>query len=267
MIKKVLEHLKRYQSYVIYAAKSELKSEVSSSYLTWIWWILDPVLFMLVYVFITVVVFKSSGEYLPVVVIIGLTVWNFFNKNVSISVKIVSSFKGIISKIYIPKYMLILEKMYVNFFKMMISFGIIVAFVIAYHIPLRMHLIYCIPLIILLFIMTLACSIIVAHFGVYVNDLYNVVQVILRFVFYLSGVFYDIGAKLGGMMFMGLDIGKVMISINPVSYFINELRRVIIHGYMLNFSMYCYWFVISVILLFIGFKLMYSHENTYVKVV
>ncbi|MFR9256056.1 MAG: hypothetical protein ACLVJ6_11455 [Merdibacter sp.] len=33
---------------------------MSSSYLTWIWWILDPVLFMLVYVFITVVVFRSA---------------------------------------------------------------------------------------------------------------------------------------------------------------------------------------------------------------
>ena len=43
---------------------------------------------MLVYVFITVVVFRTEGEYLPVVVIIGLTIWNFFNKNVSISVKI-----------------------------------------------------------------------------------------------------------------------------------------------------------------------------------
>ena len=93
---KVWRHLKRYNPYSVYAAKSELKSEVSASYLTWIWWILDPVLFMLVYVFITVVVFRTEGEYLPVVVIIGLTVWNFFNKNVSISVKIVNTFKGIV---------------------------------------------------------------------------------------------------------------------------------------------------------------------------
>ena len=85
MLKKVAAHIKRYNPYSMYAAKSELKGEVGSSYLTWMWWILDPVLFMLVYVFITVVVFKSQGEYLPVVVIIGLTVWNFFNKTVMVS--------------------------------------------------------------------------------------------------------------------------------------------------------------------------------------
>jgi len=267
MINKVVDHLKRYQSYVTYAAKSELKSEVSASYLTWIWWILDPVLFMVVYVFITVVVFKSQGEYLPVVVIIGLTVWNFFNKNVSISVKIVSNFKGIISKIYIPKYMLILEKMYVNFFKMIISYGIILAFVLIYQIPLRPHLIYVIPITILTFMITLACSVIVAHFGVFVNDLYNVVQVILRFFFYLSGVFYDVTSRLGDTYFLGFNVGKMMISVNPVAYLIDEFRRVVIYGYMLNFKMYFYWLAISLVLLYIGLRLMYKHENTYVKVV
>ena len=53
MLKKVTAHFKRYNPYSVYAAKSELKGEVGASYLTWMWWILDPVLFMLVYVFIT----------------------------------------------------------------------------------------------------------------------------------------------------------------------------------------------------------------------
>lgn len=192
MFKKVAEHWKRYNPYALYAAKSELKGEVGNSYLTWAWWVLDPVLFMLVYVFITVVVFHSKGAYLPVVVIIGLTVWNFFNKMLTISVKIVNTFRGIVSKIYIPKYMLIMEKMYVNLFKMLISFGIVAAFAIAYGIPPTLRLLYCVPLVILLLFMSLSLCVLVAHFGVYMNDLYNVVQVILRFLFYLSGVFYDV---------------------------------------------------------------------------
>lgn len=267
MFSKIVNHIKRYNPYSVYAAKSELKGEVSSSYLTWIWWILDPVLFMLVYVFITVVVFRSNGEYLPVVVIIGLTVWNFFNKNVSISVRIVNTFKGIVSKIYIPKYMLILEKMYVNFFKMLISFGIVIGFMLAYHIPFRIQLICCIPIIVLLFVLTLSICIIVAHFGVYVNDLYNIVQVILRFMFYLSGVFYDIGDRLGERMFLGLNLNWLMTHGNPIAYLIDELRSIIIYGEWMNLKMFLYWTILSFVLLFIGLHLMYRHENSYVKVV
>ena len=163
--------------------------------------------------------------------------------------------------------MLILEKMYVNFFKMMISFGIVAGFMIAYGIPFRLQLLYCIPLLVLVFILTLACSVIVAHFGVYVNDLYNIVQVILRFMFYLSGVFYDIGDRLGNRIFMGIDIGWLMTHVNPVAYLINEFRQIIIYGEALRPMMFHYWLAFSVVLLGIGLFLMYRHENNYVKVV
>lgn len=267
MLRRVVKHIKRYNPYAIYAAKSELKGEVGGSYLTWLWWILDPVLFMLVYVFITVVVFKSKGEYLPVVVIIGLTVWNFFNKTVMISVKIVNTFRGIVSKIYIPKYMLILEKLYVNFFKMFISFGIVAGFAVAYRIKPTLYLIYCFPVIFLILLLTFSLSVLAAHFGVYINDLYNVVQVILRFMFYLSGVFYDVGDRLSHTFLFGVNVGKLMVMVNPIAYAIDELRKLIIYNQPLRIELYLYWLAVTVVLLAFGLKLMYRYENSYIKVV
>ena len=241
MIKKVAAHIRRYNPYSVYAAKSELKGEVGASYLTWMWWILDPVLFMFVYVFITVVVFKSQGEYLPVVVIIGLTVWNFFNKTVMVSVKIVNTFRGIVSKIYIPKYMLILEKLYVNFFKMTISFGIVVGFAVAYRLRPTIHLLECILLVLLL--------------------------VLLRFLFYLSGVFYDVSERLSQTVMWGLNVGRLMVTVNPIAYVIDEFRKVIIYGQAVRVDLYLYWLVVSGALLYLGLKLMYRFENSYIKVV
>ena len=51
---------KKYYNYTVYSAKSSLKSEVANSRLNWLWWILDPLFFMLVYMFVSVVVFKGS---------------------------------------------------------------------------------------------------------------------------------------------------------------------------------------------------------------
>lgn len=267
MAGKFFNHIRRYNPYSMYAAKSELKGEVGSSYLTWAWWVLDPVLFMLVYVFITLVVFRSDGKYLPVVVIIGLTVWNFFNKNVTVSVRIIHTFRGIVSKIYIPKYMLILEKVYVNVFKMLISFGIAAVFAIAYRIRPTWQLLYCIPVLALLFILTFACCVLAAHFGVYISDLSNVIQVVLRFMFYLSGVFYDIGDRLPGVSFLGFSVGKLMVAVNPVAYVIDALRRVIIYGQTPDVRLLLYWTAISALLLWAGLRLMYRYENSYIKVV
>ena len=43
---------KKYWKYTLYAAKSQLKTEVANSYLNWIWWVLEPFCFMLIYAFI-----------------------------------------------------------------------------------------------------------------------------------------------------------------------------------------------------------------------
>ena len=85
-MKKFIEDIKKYYKYIIYATRSNLKTEVANSYLNWLWWILDPLCFMLVYTFIVEIVFKTKEVCFPVFVLIGLTVWNFFNMNVNSSV-------------------------------------------------------------------------------------------------------------------------------------------------------------------------------------
>ena len=144
---------------------------------------------------------------------------------------------------------------------------IVAAFAAVYRISPTVNLLWCLPVVFLMLLLTFACSVLAAHFGVYVNDLYNVVQVILRFMFYLSGVFYDVSDRLSQTTFLGLNVGRMMITVNPVAYVIDELRKIIIYGQPLRMEIYLYWLVISTTLVFAGLKLMYRFENSYVKVV
>ena len=105
-----ISDVKKYQKYTIYAAKSELKSEVANSHLSWLWWILDPMLFMIVYTFVALTVFQKSEPYLPVFIFIGYNSWNFFSACLRQSVKLVAANKAIVSKVYIPKFILIFVK-------------------------------------------------------------------------------------------------------------------------------------------------------------
>ena len=85
-----LKDTKKYYKYAIYSAKSKLQSEVASSYLNWLWWVLDPICFMLIYTLIFGVVFNAKEQYFTVFIFIGLTMWDFFNKTLQQSVKTVS---------------------------------------------------------------------------------------------------------------------------------------------------------------------------------
>lgn len=260
-MKKFLGHFKKYTPYCMYAAKSELKSEVSNSYLTWMWWILDPICFMLIYTFIVQIVFKASEPYFPVFVFTGLTVWNFFNKCVTVSIKIVSAHKGIVSKIYIPKFMLILEKMYVNFVKLMISYVLLILLALCFKVPFTFNFIYSVLLIMLTFLFTFAFSTLLSHFGVFIDDLSNIVRIGLQLVFYISGIFYSIATRLPELYY------NIMIHINPIAYIIDDFRNVFIYGQSLNFGLFFYWVIISLGLMILSVRTVYKYENTYVKVI
>ena len=78
-LNRLISDIKKYRKYTIYAAKSELKSEVANSHLSWMWWILDPLLFMVVYSFVAVIVFQKGEPYLPVFIFIGYNHSLFYN--------------------------------------------------------------------------------------------------------------------------------------------------------------------------------------------
>ena len=68
--------MKKYWGYSVYAAKCDLKAEVANSYLNWLWWILDPLLFSMVYIFLSGIVFKSREDCFPIfVTLLGITIW------------------------------------------------------------------------------------------------------------------------------------------------------------------------------------------------
>ena len=141
-MKRFINDVVKYYNYMVRAAKSALKTEVANSYLNWIWWVLDPLFTMLIYYVIFGVVFNGKEKYFVLFLFIGLTMWNFFNKNVVQSVNMIKRNKSIVAKVYIPKYILLISNMMINGFKMMISWAIVVLMMIFYHVEISWYVLY-----------------------------------------------------------------------------------------------------------------------------
>ena len=185
----------KYAGYVVRAAKSQLKAEVANSYLNWVWWILDPLCFMLIYAFIFGVVFDGREPYFAAFIFVGLTAWNFFNKCSISSVKMVKRNKAIIDKVYIPKYVLAYTRMGVDGFKMMISFAIIVCMMAVYRVHLTWNVVLVIPILALLLIITFAAMTILMHLGGYEQYRYDFIpSFVLCHRYFLFGIQKAAGA-------------------------------------------------------------------------
>lgn len=261
MLKRFIHDTRRYFDYTLYAAKAELKDRISSSYLSWAWLFLEPFCFMLIYTFIVRVVFQSDEAFLPVFVFIGLTMWNFFNKTVMSSIKLVRYYRGVITKTYVPKFVLLYVRMIINGFEMMISWVIVLGMLIVFKVPFTWNMLYFFPLMVLLCVGTFGASAILLHFGTYIDDLTNVVNIIMRLLFYLSGIFYSLRTRVPA------PLGGWLVYYNPVAYVIDEMRNVLLFGQGLYFKWYFAWLIVCLLISAVGVALIYRHENKYAKVI
>ncbi len=261
-----IKDIKKYSKYMVYSAKSGLKSEVAGSHLGWIWWILEPVMFMLVYWFIFAIVFGNTTQYFPIFVFIGLTIWNFFNRCILNSVKIVNTNKGIVSKVYLPKYTLIMVEMMIQGFKMAVSFGVIIVMMIIYKVPVSPCLLWMIPIILTLFLITFGLGCIMAHFGVFVEDLKTVLTIVLRIIFYMSGVFYELVPRAGKHSKIPAPWDIVLSKCNPIAFLMTSARNSLIYSANAGYKVLAAWLAVGIILSVIGVRVIYKYENSYVKV-
>ncbi len=258
-MRRFFNDIKHYGRYIIYSARCQLKDEVAGSFLNWGWLVLNPVMFMLVYAFVQIAVFGNAKEYLASFCFVGLTVWNFFNTTVNGSVRIIKRYKAIISKTYVPKFCFVMTSILVNGFKMLVSFGLVLVSLLLYRVPVSPLMLWSIPYLLLLVLMSFGISCILLHYGVYFEDLSNIVPIVLRLMFFMSGVFYDLEGKMEG------NLGVLVERLNPTAFIILQIRRTLIYGQSTSKSWFLLWAAVGLMLSVIGVHLIYKHERTYVK--
>ena len=260
-MKRFFTDLRKYFKYTKFAAKSALNAEVAGSYLNWLWWIFNPFCMMLIYTVIFGYVFNAREQYFPIYIFLGLTLWDYFNRTLSHSVRLVKRNKGIVTKVYLPKFILLETTMMVNFIKMLISFGVIAAMMIVFRVPVSWRILWMVPIIVVLTLFTFGLSCIVMHFGVYVEDLENIVKIVLRFVFYGTGVFWNIMKRIPA------PYNNYVLHCNPIAYLIQSARNVLLYKKSPEPEWLLLWLVISLLLIAFGIQKIYKFENSYAKVI
>lgn len=261
LFKKFKTDMAKYSNYAIHSTKAQLKSEVANSYLNWLWWILDPLCFMLIYVFMFGYVFNAKEKFFPLFVFIGITMWEFFNKTLKQSVRIVKNNKPVVSKVYLPKYILILTKIGVNGFKMGVSVLIIIVMMIVLKVPVTWNILFAIPILLTLTLIIFGISCFLLHFGVFVEDLSNVLAIVLRLLFYMTGIFWNVNKRLPA------PLNTYASKYNPVAFLLSSMRECVLYEATPDLKLLGIWMLFGLLISALGIYVIYKNENSYVKVI
>jgi ABC-type polysaccharide/polyol phosphate export permease len=98
------------------------------------------------------------------------------------------------------------------------------------------------------------------HYGVYVSDLSNVVEILMRMLFYLTGIFYNLEKRVPAY-------GVLLNRYNPVAFLISSMRQGLIYGQAPNLFLLMVWLAVSALICVLGIRKIYKEENSYVKAI
>jgi ABC-type polysaccharide/polyol phosphate export permease len=222
-----------------YLVRADLKKHGSDTILGNIWWVLDPLLQMVVYVVLVQVIFRIKIDDYPLFVFAAILPWKWFSSAVTDGIVSVTSRDRIIKQVKFPKIVLPVAATVsgiANF-----AFGLIPLVALAYlFYSNRLSIYYLlIPAIAAVqFVFSLAMAVLLAGVNVFFRDIANVARHALRLWFYLSPALYtfdSVAPRLDGW------VGRIEM-LNPWTPLFESYRDVIYNGTMPN------WFSLGVLL-------------------
>jgi ABC-type polysaccharide/polyol phosphate export permease len=210
-----------------YLVQAEMAKHGADSILGNIWWVLDPLLQMVVYVILVSVIFKRGGPDYPLFVFAAILPWKWFSSSVNDAITAVTAREAIIKQVMFPKIVLPVAATVsgvVSFaFGLIPLFGMVVLF---YPGRLNATALFIPAVALVQFVFTLAACVAMSAINVFFRDLGNLARHLLRLWFYLSPGLYafgDIDQTKYGVL-------AQLYKLNPWTTLFESYRNVIYNG-------------------------------------
>ena len=248
----------RYLELVWYKALAELRAEAARFYLGFLWWIIEPVLYMAAFYVVFGLIFERGGpDFIPFL-LCGLVVWKWFGSTVIISSNTIVANAGLMQQVYLPKYLFPAIVVVINTIKFLFVFTVLLVFLLAYGLrPTEAWL--SLPLIMmtqLLFIASIAG--LVSATVPFVPDFRLFLDNAMMLLFFLSGIFFDIGAISHKL--------QTIIRLNPLAVIIESYRSVLIHGQWPDGRYMAFVLVFALVGLLAARQVLARYDRIYPKV-
>lgn len=212
---------------VRYLVQAEIKKRGANTILGNVWWVLDPLLLMVVYVvLVTIITTRTIPDY-PLFIFAAILPWKWFSAAVVDATTSVVSQHRLIKQIAFPKIVLPLAATTAGIVGF--AFGLIpLAGIMLLYVDRLSPLILLIPLIaVVQYVFTLAVAVVVAAGNVFVRDLGNVMRHLLRLWWYLSPGLYSLALLDTVGLFRDYPLLKTILAVNPFAVLFEAYRSVI----------------------------------------
>jgi len=255
----IIKNIHQNHEYILHYAWIMLKQRVAGNYLGFLWLILQPLMFMLIYSFVVQFLFRITMENFNIYVLIGLNAWSIIQRTIMTAAKSIVRNKSLFEQVYFHKFVYPLIYMVSYVYEFFIATSLVFGMMLFAGVPFTWHLFEMIPVLLVCMLFSLGCGLIVAHIGVYMFDLENILEFTLRFIFYMTPIMWS---------YQNVDFELAwLLRLNPASILLESFRACILYGESPSYFQLLILGAISCVLIAIGYRLISRFEDNYARII
>lgn len=259
MIKAYYETFQKYKYLLQNLITRDFKVKYRRSVLGIAWSLLNPILMMLILyaVFSRMLGDRFAVEYYPLHIMMGQVLFIFFNEATNSANYSVIDSAALIKKVYIPKYLFPVEKVLFAFVNLIFSMGAILVMLFIFRVPFSWTmLLFPVPLIAMLGF-TMGMGLILSALCVFFRDMRHLYTILTTAWMYLTPIIYPL--EVVEESWIG-----VIVKINPLTWYVEYFRRVVLHGQLPTLGMNLICFGWAVVFMLIGTIFFYKTQDRFI---
>lgn len=211
-----------YWELILFQTYAGLRAEASRTYLSCLWWVLEPVLFMLVFYIVFGLLYEQGTEDYVAFLLVGMVTWKWFANSISHGMLAIHAKGHLIAQVDLPKEIFPTVEIAMDIVKFAFVFALLLVFLWIYGIQISMAYL-ALPLILVTQLMLLTMfTYLAAAIIPFVPDLKFLIETLLLLAFLVSGIFFS-GASIPEQY-------QFYFYLNPMANLIEAYRDILIHG-------------------------------------
>lgn len=236
--------------------KKGIRMKYRNSVLGIIWSLFEPLLSILVYVMVFGTLFHHRDMTFALYVSCGRLLYAFFSEGTQSANSSIRSNAEILRKVYVPQYLYPLSEILWHYVIFLVSLVVLIPFYIAAGRTLNLKILWVLPALVLLLILTTGVGLILSCCNVFFRDVEYIWRVLLMLIMYSSAIFYYPERILQSSL-------AFLLNLNPV-YGVIALFRCGIFGTEVTAWMLIFTTVVSIISLIMGILLYHKFQRRFV---
>lgn len=255
-MKKYIDNFLRFQPLLTELVARDIKIKYRRSVLGVLWTILNPLCMMVILSIVFSNIFKFDIENFPLYVLSGQVIFNFYNDATTSSMTSILGAASLIKKVYVPKYLFVLSRIFSSFINLMASFCALLVMMVVTRAELHWEMILSIIPLMMVVIFSLGIGLILAALTVRFRDIMHLYSVFTTGLMYLTPVIYPIT--------MLPDIIRKIVMLNPLTNYLLMFRDVMFNHTVPSLSALLVGFAEMVIALGVGLWLFYKKQDDFI---